>query len=167
MIAGVIRDAELRGTGVGYADPEVLVFVVGEGQIGGHWTQPVAVGGQPAPCLPAKDFPLAAFQVHKVKAQPVGLAIHALIDVGSIVAAEISFDVGSHIVAAELVRNLEVETGILRGGAKLRELPLRRVAEGYGGEVGGNVALGVRGAEYIFRVHEPAGSQYRVAQLER
>src|ERR1700727_3103584 len=106
MIAGVIRDAELRGTGVGYADPEVLVFVVGEGQMGWDRTQPVAVGGQPPPFLPAKDLPLAALQVHKVKAQTVGVAIHALIDVGSVVAAEISFDVGSHIVTAELVRNL-------------------------------------------------------------
>src|ERR1700729_1959801 len=119
MIAGVIRDAELRGTGVGYADPNVLVLVVGDGQIGGHRTQPVAVGGQPAPRLPAKQFPLTALQIHKVKAQTVGLAIHALIDIGSIVAAEISFDVGSHIVAAELVRNLEVETRILRGSTKL------------------------------------------------
>src|SRR5271156_1944505 len=160
MIAGVIRDAELRGTGVGYADPEVLVFVVGEGQIGGHRAQPVAVGGQPAPCLPAKDLPLTALQVHKVKAQAVGLAIHALIDVGSIVAAEISFDVGSHIIAAELVRNLEVETGILRGGAELGEVPLRRLAEGDGGGVGGDVALRVGGAEYPFEVHEPAGSKY-------
>src|ERR1700691_1074712 len=167
MSAGVIGDAELRSAGVRYADPEVLVLVIGEGQIGWHRTQPVAVGGQPAPCLPAKDLPLTALQIHKVKAQTVGLAIHALIDVGSIVAAEISFDVGSHIVAAEFVRNLEIETGILRGGAKLREVPLRRVAEGDGREVGGNVVLGVRGAEYIFEVHEPAGSQYRVAQLER
>src|SRR5580658_11295904 len=110
MIACAIGDAELRGAGVGYADSEVLVLVVGDGQIGGHGTQPVAVGGQPAPCLPAKDLPLTALQVHKVKAQTVGLAIHALIDVGSIVAAEISFDVGSYIVAAKLVRNLEVET---------------------------------------------------------
>src|ERR1700722_20534265 len=119
MSAGVIGDAELRSAGVRYADPDVLVLVVGEGQIRGHRTQPVAVGGQPTPCLPAKDFPLTALQVRKVKAQTVGLAIHALIDVGSIVAAEISFDVGSHIVAAELVRNLEVETRILRGRTKL------------------------------------------------
>src|ERR1700722_4806652 len=119
MIAGVIRDAELSSAGVRYADPNILVLVVGDGQIGWHRTEPVAVGGQPAPCLPAKDLPLAALQVHKVKAQTVGLAIHALIDVGSIVAAEISFDVGSHIVTAELVRNLEVETRILRGRTKL------------------------------------------------
>src|SRR3984885_7456244 len=128
MSAGVIGDAELRSGGVRYADPDVLVLVVGDGQIRGHRTQPVAVGGQPTPCLPAKHFPLTALQIHKVEAQTVGLAINALIDVASIVASEISFDVGSHIVAAEAVNNLAVETGFPLGRQKLRELSLRRVA---------------------------------------
>src|SRR5277367_4443477 len=47
VLVSVIGNAELRSAAEGQANLEVLVLVVGGCHIGGHRTQPVAVGGQP------------------------------------------------------------------------------------------------------------------------
>src|SRR5262249_36338665 len=39
MVVWVIGDTKLRRAGVRETDPDVLVFVVGDCQIGGHWAQ--------------------------------------------------------------------------------------------------------------------------------
>src|ERR1700683_2547355 len=44
MIVKVIGDAELSSAGVRQAHPDVLIFVIGDRQIGGTWTNPTAVG---------------------------------------------------------------------------------------------------------------------------
>ena len=94
------------------------------------------------------------------------MAVHSLISIGSIIATEVRLAVTSHIVGAEFVSDSYVEAGVLRGRAELGEVPLRSVAERDSGEVGGDVVLSVGGAEYIFEVHESAGSDYCWANLE-
>ena len=86
------------------------------------------------------------------------MAIHALINSRGTVTAKVPFDVAHHLIAVEFVRNRNVQTGKLRGGMKLGQVSLRRVAERYSCKVGGDVALGISGAEYVFQVHKPAES---------
>src|SRR3984957_1067146 len=166
VIVSVIGNAELRSAGEGQADLEVLVFVVGGCLIGGQRTPPIAVGGQPAIGLSAQNFPLAAFQVHKAKAQTKGVAVHDLIHIGGVIAAEVRFAVAGDIIGTDFVRDLYVETGILSGEPIFGKVALRRVAVRYSREVGGDVVLGVGGTEYIFKVHEPTGSKLGFANVE-
>ena len=161
MIVQVIGDAELSSAGVGQANPDVLIFVIGDRQIRGIRTDPAAVGGQPTPSLSAQNFPLASFQIHKAKAHTKGVAVHGLINISRIIAAKVSFAVAGHIIGTEFVRDLYAEAGKLRGEAVFGKLALRRIAEWYGSEVRGDIVLGVGGAENIFNIHEPAQSDIR------
>src|ERR1700693_2479361 len=161
MIVQVISDAELSSAGVGQAHPDVLIFVVGDRQIGGTRTDPAAVGGQPTPGFSAKNFPLATFQVKKAKAHAKGVTVHGLINIRRIIAAKVRFAVGGHIILTEFVRDMYAEAGELRGEAIFGKLALGRVAERNGSEVGGDVVLGVGGAEDIFNVHNPAQADIR------
>src|ERR1700693_2854521 len=167
MIVQVISDAELSSAGGGQAHSDVLIFVVGNRQIGGTWTDPAAVGGQPTPGLSAQNFPLAAFQVKKAKAHAKGVAVHGLINVSRIIAAKVRFAVAGHIIVTKFVRDLYAEAGKLRGQTIFGKLALRRIAEGNGSEVRCDVVLGVGRAENIFNVHEPAQSDIRRANFER
>src|ERR1700723_523729 len=153
VIVSVIGNAELRSAGEGQANLEVLVLVVGSCLIGGHRTQSIAVGGQPTVGLPAKNFPLAAFQIQEAKAQTKGMAVHDLIHTVGVIAAEVRFAVAGNIIATDFVCDQYVKAGILRAGTVLCKMPLRRVAVRYSGEIGGDIVLRVRGAEYIFKVH--------------
>src|SRR5580658_9162765 len=166
MIVSVIGHAELRSAGEGQANLEVLVLVVGGCHIGGQRTQPVTVGGQPAISLSAKNLPLAALQIHKAKAQTKSVAVHHLIHIGGVIAAEVRFAVAGHFIVADFVRDLYVEAGILRGDAILGQVALRSVAVWYRGEVGGDIVLGIGGTEYIFKVDESTGSKHGVANVE-
>src|ERR1700684_665264 len=161
MIVQVIGDAELSSAGIGQANPNVLIFVIGDRQIRGIRTDPAAVGGQPTPGLSAKNFPLAAFQVKKAKAHAKGMAVHGLINIGRIIATKVRFAVASYIIVTEFIRDLYAEAGKLRGETIFGKLALRRVAERYCSEIRGDVVLCVSGAENIFNIHEPTQSDIR------
>ena len=47
------------------------------------------------------------------------MTIHSLIDIGSIVAAKVPFDVTHHLIAVKFVCYRNVQTGKLRGCTKL------------------------------------------------
>ena len=51
---------------------------------------------------PPRNSHLPRFRVHEIKPQTIGMGIHALIDAGSIVAAEIALYVAGDIVAVKL-----------------------------------------------------------------
>src|SRR5580704_12911948 len=161
MIVQVISDAKLSSAGVGQANPDVLVLIVGDRQIGGIRTDPAAVGSQPTPGLSTKNFPLAAFQVKKAKAHAKGVAVHGLINVRGIIPAKVRFAVAVHIIVTPFVRDMYAEAGELRGEAIFGKLALGRVAERNGSEVRGDVVLGVGGAEDIFNIHKPAQADIR------
>src|SRR5580658_8448515 len=166
MLIEVICDAELGSARIREADLDVLILVVGKYQIGEVRTHAVAVWHEPTPSLAAHDLPVTAFQVHPAKAETESVPVHDLIDIRCIVTAEIRFAVALHIIGPKFASNAHVETGILPGEAILAQLPLRSVAEGYGAEVRGNIVLGVRGAVYVFQIHEPAGSDSQPADIK-
>src|SRR6267378_7576785 len=85
------------------------------------------------------------------------MPVYALVNAGSIITAEIRLDVRGDIMLAKLARNLQIQPRKLRGVAKLRDVPLRRVAERDRGEIRGDVALRVRRAVNIFKIEKPAG----------
>jgi hypothetical protein len=92
--------------------------------------------------------------VAKVKPQSVAKTVHALIHVGSAVAAEIALDVTNDVTASPMVLELQVEAGVLCGGAEFSDVTLRSVAERYSAEIGGDVALCIRGSKYILEIDE-------------
>src|SRR5208282_1034503 len=166
MFVGVIGDAELGCPGVRHSDAEVLILVVGNRKVRGHWPQAVAVGSQPTPRLSGKKLPFTSLQVHEIEAQTIGVGIHALIDTGGIVSAEIAFYIAGDIVAVEIVRHFNAETRKLRRGSKFRDVSQGRVVVGYGAEARRDIVLLVCGTKNIFEVDESPEGQYRVAKFE-
>jgi hypothetical protein len=89
-----------------------------------------------------------------------------LIDVGSAVAAKIALDVANEGSASPMVFELQVQAGELCRCPEFSDISLRSVAERYGGEIGGDVTLRVRGSKYIFEVNEPAGGENSFAEFD-
>jgi len=123
----VISHSELGSSRIRNSDAKVLILVVGNGQIGRYGSDALTVGGQPAPGLSAENFPLTALQVHEVKAQPIGVGIHALVYAGRIVAAEVA-STKPRIVAGKMVLDLKAQAGELRRGAEFADASLRSIA---------------------------------------
>ncbi len=119
------------------------------------------------PGLPAEKFPLAALQVQPVEAETVGVSIGTNKDVGRIVAVEVELHVTRDVIRAVFGVGLNIESGILSGGAIFREMSLHRIAEGDGPEVGRGHETGIGAAEDIFKVYETAGSEIGCANAER
>jgi len=124
----VISHSELGSSRIRNSDAKVLILVVGNGQIGRYGSDALTVGGQPAPGLSAENFPLTALQVHEVKAQPIGVGIHALVYAGRIVAAEVALHEAQNIVAGKMVLDLKAQAGELRRGAEFADASLRSIA---------------------------------------
>src|SRR5208283_3265085 len=61
MFVGVIGDAELGSPSVRHSNAEVLILIVGNGEIRRYRSDAGTVGCQPTPCLPGKKFPFASF----------------------------------------------------------------------------------------------------------
>ena len=99
-----------------------------------------------------------AGRIHKVQPQTIGKTVHALIHVGSAVSAEIALDVTQEVGASEMVLDLKVEAGELRRAAEFTGISESRVAERYGGKIGGDVALRVGRSKYILEIDESSGS---------
>src|SRR5580704_16966440 len=154
VIVEVVGNSDLRGTGVGQAYPDVLILVISDRQFGGVRTNSDAVGGQPTPGLSAENFPLTALETHKAKAHTQGVAVHGLICIGRVIAAEVRFAVGGHIRVANFVCDPYVEAGKLCGETILGKVALGRVAIWDRRVVGGDIVLGVGGAIYILNVHK-------------
>src|SRR6266404_2758231 len=167
MLVRVIGDAELGSPRIRHSDGQVLILIVGKGQIDRHWPGAVPVGHQPAPRLSGQELPFAAFYVREVQSQPMGMAVHALIDIRSVVAAEIAFNVGGDVVAAKTACDCRVQAGELRRGTPFGDTSLGHVVVGYSAEIGGDVALSVRRAKDILEIREAAETQNCFANLER
>src|ERR1700722_11757159 len=109
MVIDVVGDSKFGRARIRHSNCEVLIFVIGDGQIGWNRTDTLAVRGQPAPGLSAYDHPLAAPGVAKVQPQTIGKTVHTLIYVGSAVSAEIALDVAQEVRASEMVFDFKVE----------------------------------------------------------
>src|SRR5258708_14147288 len=88
-------------------------------------------------------------------------------DVGRIVAVEIELHVTGDVVLSVLGVGLDVEPGILSGGAIFREMPLDCIVEGNSPEVGRGHVAGVGAAEDVFKVYKTARRKAVPADPER
>ena len=114
----MVTDAEFGRPRVRHSDAKVLILVVSNGQVGGNRAHAITIRSQPAPGLSAYDHPFAMLSVPEVQPQSVGKTVHALINAGSAVAAEIALDVADEVGASKIVFDLEVQAGELRRGAE-------------------------------------------------
>src|SRR5260221_8202024 len=117
MLVGMVGHAKLGCPGIGNPDPYVRSLVVSNGQVDGHWSDPLAVRCQPTPGLSSQDFPLVVFEIHEIEPEPLGMGIDRLVYARSIIAAEIRFQIAQNVVSSKSVRDLEAEARELRGGA--------------------------------------------------
>src|SRR4029077_8575161 len=108
VFVGVIGETELGSTGIGHSHSKVLILVVSNCEIRGHWSSARAVRSQPTPCLPRKKFPFASFYIYEIKPEPIGMRFHALIHTGSIITAEVAFHIAGDIAAVKVVCDLDV-----------------------------------------------------------
>ncbi len=88
-------------------------------------------------------------------------------DVGRIVAVEIELHITGDVVLAVFGVGLDVEPGVLSGGAIFREMPLDCIAEGNSPEVGRGHVAGVGAAEDVFKVYKTARREVGPADAER
>src|SRR5580658_2910335 len=167
MLVDMVSDAKFSRPRIRHSNAEVLVLVVGYGQIGWDRADAIAVRRQPAPCLSPQKLPVAALDVPKIKPQPVRKSIHALIHAGSAVPAEIALHVTHDVTTSKIVFDLHVEAGELRRGAQFSGTSLSSVAERYAGEIGGDVALRVCGSKYILEIDESSEVQNCITEFDR
>src|SRR6202041_405629 len=158
VVIDVVGDSEFGSARVRHSDCKVLIFVIRDGQIGRDRADALAVRGEPAPCLSAYDHPFTAPGVSKVQPQTIRKAVHTLIHVGRAVSTEIALDVAQEVGSSEMVLDFKVEAGELGRGTEFSCTSERRVAERYGGKIGSDVALRVRGSKYILEINESSRS---------
>src|ERR1700741_3404474 len=166
MFVQVIGHSKLSCPCIRNSDAKALVLIVSNGQIGRYGPSAFTIGRQPAPSLSAEDLPLAALEVHKVEAQPIGMRIRALVYAGAIVAAEITLYETNNIVACKMIVDLETQTRELRRGPEFADASLWSVAVREPAKIGSNVALSVCRPKNIFEIDESSEFQNRVPESE-
>jgi len=167
IVVKVISGPELGGASVVHADMGLRIFTESGEDIARIGRETNSVGRLQAPGLPTQKFPFAPLQVQPVETETIGVRIGSNENVGSVVAVEVELHVTGDIVLAEFGVGLDIEPGILSGGAIFREMPLHRIAERNGPEVGRGHETGVGAAEDVFEVHETAGGKVSRADAER
>src|SRR5258708_17201780 len=167
VIVEVIGGPELGRASVVDAYVSLRIFAESGEDIAGIRRKARAVRRLQAPGLPAQKLPLAPLQVQPVEAKTVGMRIGSNKDVGRIVAVEIELHITGDVVLSVLGVGLDVEPGILSGGAIFREMPLDCIAEGNSPEIGRGHKPCIGAAKDVFKIHETAGSEIVPADAER
>src|SRR5258708_8356307 len=167
VIVEVIGGPELGRTSVVDAYVSLRIFAESGEDIAGIRRKASPVRRLQAPGLPAQKLPLAPFQVQPVEAQTVGMRIGSNKDVGRIVAVEIELHITGDVVLSVLGVGLDVEPGILSGGAIFREMPLDCIVEGNSPEVGSGHKPCIGAAKDVFKVYKTARRKVGPADAER